>query len=328
ELTARRIHFTGTALRHMSTLADLRVIGCEIAAGEHLESESHASILTWTTLCIEHRSANEDALKLWVLLPHPEHLRDLRLICHRLRSDILQAIPHFPCVHRLSIEIDSCTVNQALAFLSKFRNVETLEIRVHVDQLGLDDASAPSPGPPGDHFTFCDVPVSRECRAQSIGGRKYMGVLSSTGEARSRNQATLHRGLQPGTFHSFRFLYCQVFTCTQSTRFFEALPHIPALPGTLEHLGVDIVHPIPNAAAMHKKFEYMPVRDALVARFPALVSLRLHQRNFHLYWQKSADGTVNEQIILDWRVAFIEDDWHLYSWYYDRRAGMHHRGPG
>ncbi|KAJ7458870.1 hypothetical protein FB451DRAFT_1372087 [Mycena latifolia] len=83
-----------------------------------------------------------------------------------------------------------------------------------------------------------------------------------------------------------------------ATVFFKALPDAPALPPTLKHLclswefdpefGVPPTDTLPDFTAL---------RDALVARCPALVALWLDGEDFLFRWRKYSDGTAVEAML-------------------------------
>ncbi|KAJ6546755.1 hypothetical protein DFH09DRAFT_1506527 [Mycena vulgaris] len=79
------------------------------------------------------------------------------------------------------------------------------------------------------------------------------------------------------------------------TTFCHALATSPALPPTLKNLAISWYYEgedqnIPPV----DESDFAPLRDALVARCPALTSLRFDGHKFLFRWRKGLDGTVNE----------------------------------
>ncbi|KAJ6527038.1 hypothetical protein B0H19DRAFT_1243334 [Mycena capillaripes] len=324
-LKAEDVHFTPMAianLRRMSSLTHLHVDRFEITAGDPIECT--AQPLALSSFAIHHHIMREDGLDHWTPLLHPEHLQELNVSCNlRVLGESTEAIQTFTHLHKLSITMNFSIMSHNLEIMSKFPNVRVLSI----GGWGEVDAWPKDSGPfpllseyDGTHkllpFFFSRATLTRitvsdatpdlvirqlqglctPLNITALNGNfegfdneafdTLISLLPRLVELRIRITLELEDGELEDNINSI------------ATSFFDALADTPGLPLTLEHL------------ALAWKFEYeyletepivdddqsdlLQLRDALLARCPALKSIWLDGHDFLFQWRKLSVGTCVE----------------------------------
>ncbi|KAJ7445659.1 hypothetical protein FB451DRAFT_1292735 [Mycena latifolia] len=110
-----------------------------------------------------------------------------------------------------------------------------------------------------------------------------------------------------------------------ATSFFKTLPDALALPPTLQHLGfsLNFTHEfeiVPSDAPPN----FPTLRNALLARCPALASLWLDGEDFLFSWSKDVDGTVVEATAYNYKDAEVmRNQQKATFWQHSRRPRTH-----
>ncbi|KAJ7200813.1 hypothetical protein GGX14DRAFT_466169, partial [Mycena pura] len=337
QLSAYQIHFTGSAIAKLSTMArdslrHLRVQLCEVDDGEGLQSATSASALSVFTFYDKVRRADRDELKAWIHLLHPSHLRELHLTCNlRFLAFNPPFIPTFPCVTKLSIEFDFSIMDSNIAFLSRFPNVEHLAVTGWGEPINTSGSHPPClaalrelsslscppillpvvPGSPLTSLTVsnCNAAAFTEQlrRMQVPRTITYLAVDFDSLEAVALGMILLFFPQLADLTISIGLvvkddIYAEDGFNPIATKFFTALPGLAALPSGLRSISVSWLFEYgENDDPGHdKNFEFGAVRDALLQRCPALTSLWLDGDTLLLWWRRSApDGAAEEHTAYD-----------------------------
>ncbi|KAJ7474374.1 hypothetical protein B0H11DRAFT_2282232 [Mycena galericulata] len=314
-LDAHGIHFTQTGLANvcrLPVLSDLRINQCDLAAGESIETAS-LNLAVSRFSFIHTRSAEYHGVDYWIQLLRPDRLRELEVSgTPRVFWDMVDVIPSFPLVHKLSASMLLSIMPKNLPILSKFPAVQIFAL----SDLGMTDPEDVE----GANASNV-LPVLKEYTGPCATLRIFLGCSTLTRFMVPHCDPAIFIAQLPGiqahitsvnvTFWdldatAFRTL-CASFPRLTELRvgidylgilehghnskaktFFSELADNPTLPSTLERLGIfwEFYEP----ASFDTMDDFDGVRDALVKQCPTLTFLWLDGYDFLFHWRKLRDG--------------------------------------
>ncbi|KAJ7107700.1 hypothetical protein C8R44DRAFT_319267 [Mycena epipterygia] len=324
-LSSRDVHFTQIGmgnLYRLPALAHLDIAMCKVAAGETIESTSQTVGLS--SFSLHDNVASETGMDHWLPLLRPDHLRELNLPCNlHLFSETIHHFPSFSHVHKLSATMSLATMAHIMPALFKFPAVQVLAVG-YWGSLYL-----PTSIVQGSNV----LPVLTEYTGSYQTLHFFLRPILSRITTRfcSSNDFITHlQGIQiPSNITSFDANFddldnaslnaiCSLFPRLTELRirisfdqhasegvnlkvidFFEELTEITALPSTLERLALCWEFEFYDEDYLPPSNDNFPeftcLRDALVAKCPALTSLWLDGYDFLFRWRKLLDGAVDEE---------------------------------
>ncbi|KAJ6477876.1 hypothetical protein C8R47DRAFT_643870 [Mycena vitilis] len=333
-LTTKYVDFTPTAMTNLCRMPSLASLEIGQFPGSREEPEAVPRALKATSFSLRHNLQRGDALAYWIPTLHPQHLRELKLMCHLL-GDGIQAIPVFPYVHSLSMTMDFSTMVHNRAIMSKFPGVEVLCLWGWGEMEDGDELNSRL------ELEDAPFPVLEEYCGPHRAMSMFLGRATLT-------RLTVTDGYLPGVINQLQAVHGPVnitaFTANffgavdtvafgillrllprltqlyvrvrieggedevqfqngvnrQATTFFDALADAFVLPNILEHLALvwqfnfDAFAIVPTA---ERPPEFHKLRDALVAKCPALKTLWIDGYDFLYQWRKVRDGTYVEESV-------------------------------
>ncbi|KAJ7662293.1 hypothetical protein B0H17DRAFT_1093782 [Mycena rosella] len=316
--SAEGVDFTLTAMAvlcRLPALDHLEIEGCRVAREVHSPRALHIS--RFSTPGIAPPS------EVWIRLFHPDHLRELQLVLPDL--GLVDTLPSFPHVHKLTTSWWG-GMNRILEFLAKFPAIEVLTLQHYGLEVEGADTQAYDLFPLLREYTgrsdtlpvFLPLPSLTSLTVYSCSPRDLIVQLEGI---RTPNQiisltvsfyvfdpdreAFDHTTLSTlcGHFPELQELRISIShgpiedeINSVATGFFETLAKTPLLPPSLKYLRLswDFQSDIEDASSppADKLPDFAALRDALVARCPALTALWLDGEDFLFQWRKSLDGTV------------------------------------
>ncbi|KAJ7673715.1 hypothetical protein DFH06DRAFT_749342 [Mycena polygramma] len=332
-LTTKYVDFPQTAMANLCRMPSLTSLDIMHFPAAREEPEAVPQALELSSFSLRHNIQRGDALAHWIPSLHPQHLRELRLLCRLLRvGDGIEAIPIFPYVHSLSMTMDFSTMVHNRAIMSKFPAVKVLSLWGWGEvedgdglnsRLELEDAPFPALEEYSGTHRVLSIFLTRATLTRVTITDGYLpGVIAQLQAGRSPVNITAFTAdfFEPVDTFAFGILLRLLPRLTQlcvrvrmkgdedavefqdgvnrhATTFFDALANTLVLPYTLEHLAFlwefefDAFAIEPTA---ERQPEFHELRDALVARSPALKTLWLDGHDFLYQWRKVRDGTCVE----------------------------------
>ncbi|KAJ7658661.1 hypothetical protein DFH06DRAFT_442154 [Mycena polygramma] len=323
-LVTQDIDFTTTAMTNLCRMPSLSSLFIEQRPGNgetHREEPAFVTqALALSNFSIRHDIAREDGISHWIPSLHPQHLRQLDLICNlSILGESLDAIPSFPRVHNLSMTMNLSKMLYNRAIMAKFPAVRVFTMHGWGSvkdgdrpAVCLDDVPFPAleeyigtyktlstflPQPTLTRVTILDA-KPRGVIAQLQAACKPVNITAFTADFAYRID-TLTLGTILGLLPSVTELRIQIVVEPEDfedfedglhrylTTFFDALPDTPHLPPNLAHLALSLV-----SNDDYTLDDCVPLRDALRARCPALQTLWLGGHNFVYNWHRGTDVEV------------------------------------
>ncbi|KAJ7107709.1 hypothetical protein C8R44DRAFT_804112 [Mycena epipterygia] len=313
-------------LYRLPALAHLDITVCKVAAGETIESTSQTVGLS--SFSLHDNVASEAGMDHWLPFLRPEHLCELNLPCNfRLFSETIHHIPSFPHVHKLSATMNLATMAHNMTVLSKFPAVQVLMLGGWglLEPSSIAQVSSVLPvlteytGPYETLHLFLRPTLSR-INTTFCSYNDFITHLQAI--QIPSNVTSLEANFDDLDNASLNAI-CSLFPQITELRilisygeddwegvnlkvrieFFEELTEISALPSTLERLALcwefefydeDYLPPSEDDIP-----EFTVLRDAFVAKCPALTSLWLDGHDVLFRWCKSSDGVVDEETSQD-----------------------------
>ncbi|KAJ6506020.1 hypothetical protein DFH09DRAFT_1289166 [Mycena vulgaris] len=306
-LYALRVDFTQigvVGLCRLPALTRLHIDECIVAARERVDTT--ALSLKVSSFILERELEGVDR---WIALLDPDHLRQMELTvnCRVLARTVANTSP-FPHVHKLSAIMNNSTVSDLL----HSQCAGGADPTVHIS--GLLPALTEYTGPcntlclflPREALTHLVTPRCLPAdflrQLEGIGRPHNIPSLDLTFDDFERAALDKLCGFFPRlTDLQITIIFGGEDSAIDDganpkpTTFCHALATSPALPPTLKNLAIswyyegedENIPPVDES-------DFAPLRDALVARCPALTSLRFDGHKFLFRWHKGLDGTVNE----------------------------------
>ncbi|KAJ7659051.1 hypothetical protein DFH06DRAFT_1194950 [Mycena polygramma] len=134
-LVMRYIDYTPLAMANLCRIPSLSSLFTDQFPGfrEPTREPEPAAIphaLALSSFAIRHDVAREDGIAHWIPSLHPQHLRELDLMCNLAAlGETIDAIPTFPRVHKLSMTINLSRMSYNRAVMAKFPAVRVFTIR-------------------------------------------------------------------------------------------------------------------------------------------------------------------------------------------------------
>ncbi|KAJ7920161.1 hypothetical protein B0H13DRAFT_2656488 [Mycena leptocephala] len=260
----------------------------------------------------------------WVLMLHPDHLCQFTAFpCGPLFDNIIDNVPRFPRVHKLSVGMSLETMSENCSILAKFPTVQSFSLEV-MSGLPPSDAGSLSKMLPtlaeytGSYDTlhmFLGRPALTRltikiCRAEKlidelkrVQSHNNVTSLDVTVFDFANDEFIMLLRLFPQLkelrisislhWHLSATIMIQTLACNPS-----------AVPSTLERLALSWNFTVPGTAnyspTIHSLQQIVLLRNTLTARCPGLAALWVDSDAIIFRWQKSEkDETVTERVARD-----------------------------
>ncbi|KAJ6518285.1 hypothetical protein C8R47DRAFT_1312714 [Mycena vitilis] len=317
-LTTSWVEFSSMAMSNLCRMPSLTNLYIERCRAERGEPEPVPQALSLSSFSIHHGLRRNDGLSHWVPSLHPQHLRELDLSCNPCVFGDIETIPTFPLVHRLSMAMNLATMVRNRAIMAKFPAVRVFTMH---GWGSLEDGSQPAarhhntPFPALEEYigtyktlSLFLAPANNITRVTIVDGIVH-GVIAQLERADSIANITAFRADFGETTNILQL--CALFSllprltalrlCISTGNpygapFFHALADTAGLPPTLEHLALSwafdqwifdlngFVSRPPSATP-----DQVHLRDAFLARCPALKTMWFDGHTFLYHWRKGID---------------------------------------